>query len=227
MGWVAYRFAWAALALARRAWRRALAAFILLLLIAASHPAAAQNQVQVNQNFISQGPGPEQGNYNWIGGADKSPNGTDAGAVQAVLLDPALGAGTIFAASPNGGIWMTTNNGATWSPVSSNQASLSIASLSLDLTDSTGKTIIAGVGMVDNGEYSQNNLFNGRSGALTGLLYTANGGQTWSALGQNSAFAGESVVSAMAGCRSERSIDLLCCGQEWREQGRDRRVCQP
>jgi autotransporter-associated beta strand protein len=198
MGWVAYRFAWAALALARRAWRRALAAFILLLLIAASHPAAAQNQVQVNQNFISQGPGPEQGNYNWIGGADKSPNGTDAGAVQAVLLDPALGAGTIFAASPNGGIWMTTNNGATWSPVSSNQASLSIASLSLDLTDSTGKTIIAGVGMVDNGEYSQNNLFNGRSGALTGLLYTANGGQTWSALGQNSAFAGESVVSAMA-----------------------------
>ena len=67
-----------------------------------------------------------------------------------------LGAGTMFAASPNGGIWMTTNNGATWSPVSSNQASLSIASLNLDSTDPTGKTIIAGVGMVDNGEYSQN-----------------------------------------------------------------------
>jgi autotransporter-associated beta strand protein len=118
--------------------------------------------------------------------------------VQSVLLDPALGAGTMFAASPNGGIWMTANNGATWSPLTSNQASLSIASISLDPTDSTGKTIIAGVGMVDNGEYSQNNLFNGRSGALTGLLYTTNGGQTWSALGQNSAFAGESVVSAMA-----------------------------
>ena len=203
MGWVAYRFASAALALARRAWRRPWAAFILSLLIAAPHPAAAQsqvqvNQVQVNQTFISQGPGPEQGNYNWIGGADRSPNGTDAGAVQSVLPDPALGAGTMFAASPNGGIWMTANNGATWSALTSNQASLSIASLSLDPTDSTGKTIIAGVGMVDNGEYSQNNLFNGRSGALTGLLYTTNGGQTWSALGQNSAFAGESVVSAMA-----------------------------
>jgi autotransporter-associated beta strand protein len=198
MGWVAYRFAWAALGLPRRAWRRTLAAFILSSLIAAAHPAAAQNQVQVNQNFISQGPGPEQGNYNWIGGADKSPNGTDAGAVQAVLLDPALGAGTIFAASPNGGVWKTTNNGATWSPLTSNQASLSIGSLSLDPTDPTGKTIIAGIGMTDNGEYSQNNLFNGRSGALTGLLYTTNGGQTWSALGQNSAFAGGSVVSAMA-----------------------------
>ena len=196
MGWVAYWFASGALA--RRAWRRALAAFILSSLTTIPHPVAAQNQVQVNQTFIPQGPGPEFGNYNWIGGADRSPNGTDAGAVQSVLLDPALGAGTMFAASPNGGIWMTTNNGATWSPVTSNQASLSIASLNLDPTDPTGKTIIAGVGMVDNGEYSQNNLFNGRSGALTGLLYTTNGGQSWSALGQNSAFAGGSVVSAMA-----------------------------
>ena len=40
---------------------------------------------------------------------------------------------------------------------------------------------------------AKTSLFNGRSGALTGLLYTTNGGQTWSALGQNSAFAGESV----------------------------------
>src|SRR6185437_17086625 len=158
MGWVAYRVVSAALAQARPAW--ALTAICLFSLILAPHPAAAQNPVQVNQTFIPQGPGPEQGDYNWIGGADRSPNGTDAGAVQSVLPDPALGAGTIFAASPNGGIWMTTNNGATWSPVTSNQASLSIASLNLDPTDPTGKTIIAGVGMVDNGEYSQNNLFN-------------------------------------------------------------------
>jgi hypothetical protein len=41
-----------------------LAAFMLSLLIAAPHPATAQNQVQVNQTFISQGPGPEQGNFN-------------------------------------------------------------------------------------------------------------------------------------------------------------------
>lgn len=202
MGCVAYHFAWSALAPGRRTWRRIwrwpLATLILSLLIAGLHPAVAQHQVQINQTFISQGPGPEQGNYNWIGGADRSPNGTDAGAVQSVLLDPALGSGTMFAASPNGGIWMTTNNGATWSPLTGNQASLSIGSLSLDPMDSTGKTIIAGIGMVDNGEYSQNNLFNGRSGALTGLLYTTNGGQTWSALGQNSAFAGESVVGAMA-----------------------------
>src|SRR6185437_11394103 len=196
MGWVAYWFTSGALA--RRAWRRALAAFILSSLTAIPHPAAAQSQVQVNQTFIPQGPGPERGNYNWVGGADQSPNGTDAGAVQSVLPDPALGPGTIFAASPNGGVWVTTNNGATWAPLTSNQASQSISSLSIDPTDASGKTIIAGIGMTDNGEYSDFNLFNGRAGSLTGLLYTTNGGQTWSALGQNSAFAGGSVVSAMA-----------------------------
>jgi hypothetical protein len=68
MGCVAYHFAWSALALARRAWRWPLATLILSSLIAGLHPAVAQNQVQINQTFISQGPGPEQGNYNWIGG---------------------------------------------------------------------------------------------------------------------------------------------------------------
>ena len=197
MGLVAYRLGEASCG-RLRCW---LWCCVVLLAGALAAPSAlfAQAQVQINQTFIPQGPGPEKGNYNWIGGADQSPNGTDAGAVQSVLLDPALGAGTMFAASPNGGIWMTTNNGATWTPLTSNQVSQSISSLSLDPTDPTGKTIIAGVGMTDNGEYSQFNLANGRSGGpLTGLLYTTNGGQTWSALGKNSAFAGETVVSAMA-----------------------------
>src|SRR5258706_8618880 len=57
---------------------------------------------------------------------------------------------------------------------------------------------IAAIGVTDNGEYSQFNLNGGRGGPATGLLFTTNGGASWSALGQNSAFAGESVVSAMA-----------------------------
>ena len=188
---VAYRSEGAALA--RRASRRALAVLILASLIAAApHPAQAQRQVQVNQTFVSQGPAPEFGNYNFIGAADRTPNGTSDGAVQALLLDPALGANTMFAGSPNGGIWVSNNGGANWTALTSNQAAQSIASLSLDPTDSSGKTIIAGIGATDNGQYPVN-----RSGPLNGLLYTTNGGASWSSLslGINTP---ESVISAMA-----------------------------
>jgi autotransporter-associated beta strand protein len=163
----------------------------------APHPAAAQTQTQTNQIFVPQGPGPQFGNFATIGSADASPNGTDAGAVQAVLLDPALGAGTMFAGSPNGGVWKTTDGGLTWKPLTDNQASLSISSLNLDPSDPSGKTIIAGIGQLDNGEYSKFNLSNGRSGTLTGLLYTADGGTTWSAI-DNKLFSGKTVVNALA-----------------------------
>src|SRR6516162_1361143 len=151
MGLVAYRFVEAASALARRAWRWALAVVIPVSLFAIAppraaaqtvpDPAAAQIQTQTNQQFNMQGPSPEFGNFHLLVSADKSPNGTDAGAVQAVLLDPKLGAGTIFAGSPNGGVWVSSDNGANWKPLTDNQPSLSITSLSLDPYDPSGKTI--------------------------------------------------------------------------------------
>jgi autotransporter-associated beta strand protein len=173
-----------------------LMASLLIALVMAPHSAASQTQVQINQTFVPQGPAPEFGNYEWIASADAKPNGTDAGAVQSVLVDTALGAGTMFAASPNGGIWVTANNGTTWKPLTDNQASLSISSLSLDPTDTSGKTIIAGIGLVDSGLYSST-ANKGAGGPRDGLLYTTDGGANWSALG-TSAFGGETVVSAVA-----------------------------
>src|ERR1700747_3563424 len=72
--------------------------------IAAADPAAAQtfqsprgpSLSQINQTFSSQGPAPEIGNVYSIGSTNGGMIGSDAGAVQAVLLDPALGAGTMF-----------------------------------------------------------------------------------------------------------------------------------
>ena len=152
------------------------------------------------QTFIAQGPGPGYGLVNTIGSADQSPYGTTAGAIQAILPDPALGANTLFAASPNGGVWISSNFGTTWTPLTDKQASLSIASLGLDPTDATGKTMIAGVGITDNGEYSQFNVgaYQGRGGAQTGLLYTTNAGATWSALSLPTGNAGESVIGVAA-----------------------------
>src|SRR5262249_29940875 len=128
-------------------------------------PAVAQ--LQVNQTFIPQGPSPKFGPIDVVQSGDAPPNGTVAGAVQAILLDPALGPQTMFIGSPNGGIWRTTNGGTTWTPLTDNQASLSIASLALDPTDPTGKTLIAGVGITSNGGWAPDRARPGKGGGGT------------------------------------------------------------
>jgi hypothetical protein len=162
-------------------------------------PAAAAAQVQVNQTFIPQGPSPKFGEISIVQSGDAPPNGTVGGAVQAILLDPALGAQTMFIGGVNGGIWRTTNGGASWTPLTDNRASLSIASLALDPTDPTGKTVIAGVGITSNGGWNNFNTGNefGRGGARTGLLYSNDGGNTWSTLGAAS-LTGQSVIGVAA-----------------------------
>lgn len=155
-------------------------------------PAAAVAQVQINQNFVEQGPAPSVGEFLIVGSADGSPGGppdprigTVAGDVQAILLDPLLGPDTMFVGSPNGGIWRTTNGGANWTPLTDNYASLSIASLALDTTDHTGNTLVAGIGITSSGIFD---LFNrrdggGSGGLRTGVLYSTDGGGHWTALG--------------------------------------------
>ena len=121
-------------------------------------PAGSVAQVQVNQTFVAQGPGPSSGPLFTVQSGDlNGTNGTVSGAVEAVLLDPALGSNTMFIGSPNGGIWSTTNGGAAWTPLTDNQASLSIASLAIDPTDPSGRTLIAGVGITSNGSWDAHN----------------------------------------------------------------------
>jgi outer membrane autotransporter protein len=111
----------------------------------------------------------------------------------------------MFIGSPNGGVWRTSNDGATWLPLTDNQASLSIASLALDPTDPTGKTLIAGIGVTSNGVWDAFNA-PGRAGAgglRTGLLYTTDGGAVWSPLG-GAALDGLSVIGVAA-----RGNDIL------------------
>ncbi len=175
-----------------RRWICAIAAVLLL-------PSTAISQVQVNQAFVPQGPAPSSGPKETVQSGDAPPNGTVAGAVQAILLDPALGPNTMFIASPNGGVWDTTNGGATWTPLTDKQASLSIASLGLDTTDPTGKTLIAGVGLTSNGIWDAFNRPNraGSGGQQTGLLYSTDGGNRWTSMG-GAALAGQSVIGVAA-----------------------------
>jgi hypothetical protein len=163
-------------------------------------PSAGIAQVQVSQTFIPQGPSPKFGPIDVAQSADVPPNGTVSGAIQSILLDPALGPQTMFIGGVNGGIWRTTNGGATWTPLTDNQASLSIASLALDPSDPTGKTLIAGVGLTSNGAWNNFNVGGavGRGGARTGLLYSTDGGNTWSAMAGGPYLPGQSVIGVAA-----------------------------
>src|SRR5260370_16223717 len=113
-------------------------------------PTAAAAQLQVNQNCVTQGPAPSFGPIGTVQSGDAPPSGGVAGAVGPVVADP-LNANTLFVGTPAGGIWKTTNGGTTWTPLTDKQASLSIASLSLDPTDPTSRTLIAGTGPTANG----------------------------------------------------------------------------
>ena len=113
-------------------------------------PTAATAQLQINQNFVTQGPAPSFGPTGTVQSGDAPRNGNVAGAVGPVVADP-LDANTLFVGTPAGGIWKTTNGGTTWTPLTDKQASVSIASLSLDPTDPTRRTLIAGTGLTANG----------------------------------------------------------------------------
>ena len=132
--------------------------------------------------------------------ADK-PVGTGSGAVSTIVTSP-TDANIIWIGTTNGGIWKTTDGGNNWSPLTDTQASLSIAWLALDSTDATNQTLIAGIGIVDNGLVgnSQGNSF--RGGLQTGLLRSIDGGTTWTPLGRATpaagGLAGLSVVGVQA-----------------------------
>jgi autotransporter-associated beta strand protein len=159
-------------------------------------PTAAAAQLQVNQNFLTQGPAPSFGPADIVQSADApdAQHGQVAGAVGPVVADP-LDPNTLFIGTPGGGIWKTTNGGTTWTPVTDKQASLSISSLAVDPTNPT--RLIAGTGLTANGTVCPSGCFTGSGGLQNGLLYSQDGGNTWTSLGA-ATLANQSVVGVAA-----------------------------
>jgi hypothetical protein len=106
-----------------------------------------------------------------------------AGAVNLVAIDP-NNSNTAYLATPNGGIWKstdflatTTQNGQTvpsptWTQMSDQNPTLSISALVIDPTDST--VLFAGAG---------NRSSSYQAGDLAGLLKSENSGGTWKQIG--------------------------------------------
>ena len=92
-----------------------------------------------------------------------------SGRVAAVALDPSH-PGTIYLGAAQGGVWKSTDNGTTWTPLTDNQPSLAIGSIAVD---SSGNVYV-GTG---EGNLSCDSYYG------VGVLKSTDGGSTWTQLG--------------------------------------------
>ncbi len=95
---------------------------------------------------------------------------TVSGRVTTVVVDPRNN-GVVYLGGAQGGVWKSTDAGATWAPLTDNQPSLAIGSLALD--PSNPDTIYAGTG-------EENFYYDTMYGA--GVLKSTDAGATWTQL---------------------------------------------
>ncbi|UOQ90603.1 hypothetical protein MUN74_06745 [Agromyces endophyticus] len=161
---------------------RLAAAVAAIALVGAGLFAAPAGAATIDADYDALGPSPITGGQV----ESVAPNDEVAGAVQTVVAHPS-DPNVAWVGTVNGGVWRTMNataNSPTWTPLTDQQASLSIGALELDPTVATNTVLLAGIGRVSS--------FGRISGPLNGLLRTADGGTTWTPLG-GAQLAGESI----------------------------------
>jgi autotransporter-associated beta strand protein len=167
--------------------------------------------VALGQTFVPQGPSPSSGDISLVQSGD-GPNGltgTVSGAIQAIALNP-VDANTMYIGAANGGVWATHNGGATWTPLTDKQISLSVAGLALDPTDQSHQKLYAAIGITSNGS-----IGNQRSGQLPGLLYSPDGGTTWNALSGSTAQGVSLQDKSIVAVAARGSTVLAASAQPW------------
>lgn len=120
------------------------------------------------------------------------PNDEAVGAIHTVAAHP-TNPDVLYAGTVNGGIWMTRNATALrphWVAQTDREASLSIGGLELDPLDPRHRTLVAGVGLWSS--------FGFIGGARTGLLYTTNGGNRWTAVDGGGILVGKNASGVAA-----------------------------
>lgn len=96
--------------------------------------------------------------------------GNIGGRTRALLIDP-TGPDTMYAAGVAGGVWKTTNGGASWTPLDDLLPNLAVCSMAFDTADT--RIIYAGTG---------EGFFNGDMVRGAGIFKTTDSGQSWSRL---------------------------------------------
>ncbi len=149
---------------------------------------ARATHTQLLQNSKSNSQTPSTGAWTPLGpvplASDATGNGFQdyhqvSGRATAVAIDPADATGnTVFMGGAQGGVWTSTNaassvaNNVTWTPLTDDQATLSIGSIAIQPGNSNPATsvVLVGTGEADNSADSYFGL---------GMLRSADGGNTW------------------------------------------------
>jgi photosystem II stability/assembly factor-like uncharacterized protein len=104
--------------------------------------------------------------------------GVTSGRIGALAVNP-LNPDVAYLGGAQGGVWKTTDSGASWTPLADFEASLAVGSIALDTTtcNATGcQTIYVGTG---------EQTFSGVSYYGAGVLKSTDGGMMWTQLGQS------------------------------------------
>src|SRR4051812_42689331 len=119
--------------------------------------------------WVLQGPAPAFESGNVV----IPPDNPVSGAIAAAAPDP-TNPNILYVAAVNGGVWRTsdaTSLSPDWTPLTDSLPSQSISSLSLDVSDPTHRTLVAGTG--------RRSSLGAEGDDEVGLYYTTNGGSDW------------------------------------------------
>lgn len=141
-----------------------------------------------NGTWKAIGPGPTTGGQ--TEGIAGPPANPVAGAVHVVLPHP-TNADVLFVGTVNGGVWRTNDAQSaqpSWTALTDQQASLSIGALVFDAADSSGNTLLAGIGRFSS--------YGRAGGTRAGLLRSSDGGASWTTL--SSTLVGKNISGVTA-----------------------------
>ena len=102
--------------------------------------------------------------------------GQQSGRARSLLINPANSA-ILYLGTATGGVWKSTNTGASWTALTDKLDSLSIGSLAWESSDNTNSTFLVGTGEGPNGFYYS-----------AGIFRTTDAGATFTKLAGSSAF---------------------------------------
>jgi len=123
-----------------------------------------------NANIVPNIPLPPSGTWSLIGPNPISNGVNYSGRIPAIAVDRTTSGSTtvIYMGGANGGVWKSSNNGASWTPLTDFQSTLAIGSITID----PGNSQVVYVGTGEANQSADN--YKG-----SGVLKTTNGGTSW------------------------------------------------
>lgn len=108
-------------------------------------------------------------NFSLMGPASSIPSGGGAGRINCIAFNP-TNTNIMWAGSPGGGLWKSTNGGASWTTNTDQFTTLGVSAIAIDPND-------VSVMYIGTGDRDANDTYG------VGVLRSTNGGSTWNATG--------------------------------------------